>query len=459
MPKVFISHSTKDRARVEREIVALLNGHGIDTWYSRDDIQTADNWERTIARGLEACEWFLLAMSPHSAQSEWVKDEVHWAIDVRPGKIIPVLIDACDPRAFHLRLARIQYVDFTRELPSARLRLLAIWGVTPLSSEGEPIAAVTPASPDPPAVPAPMTKPPSPPRLVKVSEAHRFEGHRGAITAVAVSPDGRLALSGGRDGKVHLWDLAARKERQCLTTHAKPVGRVLFFPDGRRILSSSADGTVRVANLDTGREVRAFEQTANWAVALSPDGKRALSGHPTGNDLLLWEVESGKELHRLAGHTEPVRGVAFAPSGYTALSSGRDQTIRYWDLASGKQLHSFTVLKASLTTICFAPNGQSAWSGNGQAISRWDPGKGREIGRLEGHGEGVVALATSADGRWLVSAAADETVRLWDVENTSEAACLRGHTGEVSAVDISADGQQIISGGEDRILRLWHVKV
>ena len=63
MPKVFISHSTRDRDFVEREIIALLSTHGIETWYCKDDIRTADEWERTIFKGLESCEWFLLAMS------------------------------------------------------------------------------------------------------------------------------------------------------------------------------------------------------------------------------------------------------------------------------------------------------------------------------------------------------------------------------------------------------------
>ena len=101
MPKVFISHSTRDRDFVEREIIALLSAHAIETWYCKDDIRTADEWERTIFKGLEACEWFLLCMSEHAAASEWVKDEVHWAIDERPGKIVPVLIGSCKPRDLH----------------------------------------------------------------------------------------------------------------------------------------------------------------------------------------------------------------------------------------------------------------------------------------------------------------------------------------------------------------------
>lgn len=145
-PKVFISHSTKDRAFVEREIIALLKSQGIDAWYSKVKIRTAKEWDRTIMKGLESCEWFLIAMSPNSATSEWVRDEVHWAFDERPGKIIPVLIKACKPRDFHLRMARLQYVDLSGpDLAEGRTQLLdALSGKPPVDEESsDPRTAIT----------------------------------------------------------------------------------------------------------------------------------------------------------------------------------------------------------------------------------------------------------------------------------------------------------------------------
>jgi predicted Zn finger-like uncharacterized protein len=128
MPKVFISHSTKDRLLVEREIIDLLNSHGIETWYSKDDIRTAEHFEKMIRQGLEACDWFLVAISPNAINSEWVRDEVHWALEERPGKVIPVLIGDCKPRDLHIRMGRIQQVDLLRD-PNAKSRLLATWGI------------------------------------------------------------------------------------------------------------------------------------------------------------------------------------------------------------------------------------------------------------------------------------------------------------------------------------------
>jgi hypothetical protein len=77
MPKVFISHSSHDRPFVEREVIALLKRHGIETWYSRDDIRATSDWEQSIRGALSACDWFLIVLSPESVQSEWVRSPFH----------------------------------------------------------------------------------------------------------------------------------------------------------------------------------------------------------------------------------------------------------------------------------------------------------------------------------------------------------------------------------------------
>ena len=125
-PKVFISHSAKDKEFVEREVVSLLQRHGIETWYCKTDVCGSDQWERAILKGLQSCSWFLLVLSPRSATSEWVKDELHWAVDERPDKIIPILMEDCDFQQFHIRLARIQFIDFRQVSPHAQKQLLAL---------------------------------------------------------------------------------------------------------------------------------------------------------------------------------------------------------------------------------------------------------------------------------------------------------------------------------------------
>lgn len=129
MPRVFISHSSQDRELVEREIISPLRARGVDTWYSTDNIKSASEWERQIRAGLKECDWFLIALSPRSVASEWVAREVHWAFLKRQGKIIPVMVETCEPEELHLGLLPLQFIDFRGDVAGARERLLAVWGL------------------------------------------------------------------------------------------------------------------------------------------------------------------------------------------------------------------------------------------------------------------------------------------------------------------------------------------
>src|SRR5262249_3405677 len=133
-------------------------------------------------------------------------------------------------------------------------------------------------------------------------ELHRLKGQGGSIFALAVTPDGRHALSGGGfvwdfgwksgpDMDLHLWDLDTGKEiPRPLSGHRGGLWSVAVSRDARHAASASVDGTVRVWDLDTGAELRRFEgHQGCWVtvVGFLPDGHRVLSGG-TDYHLRLW---------------------------------------------------------------------------------------------------------------------------------------------------------------------------
>ena len=69
--------------------------------------------------------------------------------------------------------------------------------------------------------------------------------HGGEITCIAASAQGGLVLTGGKDGVIHLWDLAAMKRLTTLKGHEGAINHVAFTPDGRYALSVAADKTLR----------------------------------------------------------------------------------------------------------------------------------------------------------------------------------------------------------------------
>jgi len=115
MPSVFISHSNQDRLSIEDTIICPLKAAAIDVWYSHSQIQSSEEWERSIVEGLKKCDLFLVVMSPTSAKSRWVKAEVNWAFSNRVGRILPVLISPCEAIDFHLMMGQIQHLDLRLE--------------------------------------------------------------------------------------------------------------------------------------------------------------------------------------------------------------------------------------------------------------------------------------------------------------------------------------------------------
>lgn len=82
---------------------------GFDVWLDQLDIPTGARWDDEIEKALEACDTFMIVLSPKSIQSQNVKDEIGYAIDT--GKhILPVVLEDCQ---VPLRVRRFQYVDFS----------------------------------------------------------------------------------------------------------------------------------------------------------------------------------------------------------------------------------------------------------------------------------------------------------------------------------------------------------
>jgi uncharacterized protein (TIGR03067 family) len=164
-------------------------------------------------------------------------------------------------------------------------------------------------------------------------EIRRFTGHKGFVTCVAVSRDGRRALSGSVDRTVRLWDVERGIQVRCFQVDAGAVERVAFSPDGKQAAAGGADEMVRLWDTDTGAEVRRFTRHEGrvTSVAFSKDGTHLLSGS-FDRTVRLWEVATGRQLHCFRGHTAAVWSVAFAPNGRHALSGSIDRTLRLWRL-------------------------------------------------------------------------------------------------------------------------------
>ena len=170
-----------------------------------------------------------------------------------------------------------------------------------------------------------------------------------------------------------------------------------------------------------------------------------------------------EELIPLAGHSDQVRSLTFAPDGKTLASGSFDGTVKLWDLANGRQCFTLRGDEKHRRVYCvaFSPDGKDLAFGLGATpagdkgmVVLWNLAARRERIRTPGESS-FFAVAFAPDGRTLASGGGDRVVKLWDIETGKERATLVGHEGYIESLAFSPDGRMLITGGQDELVGLF----
>jgi WD40 repeat protein len=316
--------------------------------------------------------------------------------------------------------------------------------------------------------------------------------------AVAFNSDGKTIAMGMADGTIRLWPTDAEVERGKLTGHNEGVTSVAFAPDGKILASGSYDGTICFWDPVAKKKLRTIQvnEEGVTSIAFSPDGKTIASGGIATTEVTintnyapvtqadvvrLWDVASGKEVHKLKGRGSIVAfssdGKRLACGGLTAvfhlnpkpgepigdLSQGsigskvRSSTligggmqidaisiqayhmVRLWDPATGKEVSSHELHRSKNVgnAIAFSRDGARLAAGSGPVIdfrstrggnlistqkgrmqvSLWEASTGRPIRKFNGEAR---AVAFAPDGKTLATGGLKGTITLWDVDKLVE---------------------------------------
>lgn len=302
-----------------------------------------------------------------------------------------------------------------------------------------------------------------------LEEIYRFD-KGGSVYDLDFLPGGERALIGSdpTDRNLAIWNVAERKierriEQLGIWLAVSPVGKLAAVTD--------FTPNVKLVTVEGEGETRALPHGAFViSVAFSPDGKLLASGG-LDNCVCIWDVETGKELHRLRGHEGGIGNLCFAPDGKWLVSASEDKTLRIWDPESGEeksQIHQ----KERAWSVAVSPDGTQILSGSGGAllgnppidvvpieknpIRLWNAATGELIREMDGHSNLVCSLEFSPDGKYACSGSYDKSLRVWDLATGSQLARVDGD-GWVCAARYSPDGRLILCGGGiRRVDRRWY---
>ncbi|NVN99085.1 MAG: caspase family protein, partial [Geobacteraceae bacterium] len=341
--------------------------------------------------------------------------------------------------------------------------------------------------------------------LTTGKELQTFNGNRERITSIAITQDGRAALTGSY-AELKLWNLKSGQELSTFKGRELWGRKVTFTQDAKKFLTAT-NNNIKLWDVATGNELRSFkvfprvvDRTENYVscFAISPDERTVLSGDKSST-LKLWDLNSGELIRTFDGHSEEIYSVAISRDNKTALSSSKDKTLKLWDMATGKELKTIFFEQLDwqddgmVYSLSFSPDGLTALGAQGKRVRRWDLVSGKELPSYEGHtisplkieltkggqtlfsrsggynppviwnltyGSGLQTSGgwdpwvVSPDGLTALSTDSNYELKLWDMTSGKEIRTLGRYRERVSSIAFSPDGHTALSGSYNSI-DLW----
>ena len=288
----------------------------------------------------------------------------------------------------------------------------------------------------------------------------KLAAHKGPVRALRLTPNGKLLISGGDDGRLVFWDLAAGKELAVVDmSEMGPIKSLDIAPiHGDVIAVGFSRGYVALVGIASRKYALLYGADTGglFEVAFSPGGRfLAVCGVERGDRetrgaLWMYDVLLRRPVGVCDLGPNTIMSVAFSPTNLEMATASSSGEVRFWP---GKIADPLSSLKPR-------PFENSEQVGPGLPEPRFPKFVGPvepewcRTAELTGQDCTVLAIAFAPDGKSLASGGTDGSVCFWSPGRLSPLERFRDHAGEVRALAYSPDGRLLISGGFDRAIKV-----
>jgi eukaryotic-like serine/threonine-protein kinase len=191
------------------------------------------------------------------------------------------------------------------------------------------------------------------------------------------------------------------------------------------------------------------------------DGEPARSGYYTA---WLQPIEA-RLIRSIAAHQYSIMSAAWSPDGKAIVSGSCAEKnsgicargeLALWDAQTGANLRTIAAHEDYVRVVAFAPDGRTVLSASwDNTLKIWSAASGECLHTLTGHDNDIYAAAFSPDGTLIASAGMDGTVRIWSAATGETVHVIPFHGFGLNALAFTPDGQSILTGGGDANIEQW----
>ncbi len=246
-------------------------------------------------------------------------------------------------------------------------------------------------------------------------------------TALALSTDGLVLAVGDMNGRITVYDAVSGNRRAEFPAGYSYVTDLCFMPDGRGIAVSGRNDSIAVYDTD-GRRRFASAAGSVWVtgIAVSRDGALLASAGQDGT-VRLWNAQTGAAVALLGRHSRFARCVEFTPDNTTLLSGGRDRIVRAWDVRKRAPMQYFETGIGFPHHLSFDRSGKTvAVSMMDGLVEVWDWQKSLRVRAIPESYGAMASVFEPKKGERITTAHIDGAVKTWRVKDAAQLVSMVG---------------------------------
>ncbi|MEO7923340.1 MAG: caspase family protein [Chitinophagaceae bacterium] len=243
--------------------------------------------------------------------------------------------------------------------------------------------------------------------------------------------------------------------------HTDKITVFQFSPDGRLIATGADDHTVKLWDVNTGKLLADLKGHTNDIEVLSfdPTGNRLLSTASIDTFARLWDTRTGTLIKAIHTGRSFIDFAIFSPDGTKIAVTSSSGVPSLYSAFTGLPIVTLKIGYTSIQSVAFSPDSRKLILQTYNNPLICDTETGSVLATLKGHNSYIECVAFSGDGMKVATGSGDKTIKIWQAANGELIHTLSGHTATPKSITISPDGKRMVSSIiGDRMPKLWDLE-